>query len=201
MGGNMGGEGTGQLLDVRAVLERMAIAAGVRNISELSEITGLSAQALTQSKYRGSIALSLIMRVSEKTGCTTDFLIYGTGTPKGEDEYIQLRPINDADKGILSAVKFEKKWLKNVINIDEVDSYRLLAVGNDISIIDITDRAVGVNFRGTFALGSPGDAFVRHCQVQMNGYIVVENEIEAISKADLMKVGILGKVVWRGSKA
>jgi hypothetical protein len=188
-------------VDVAAILERMAKAAGVKKVSELAGLTGLSQQALNQSKYRSSIALSLLVAFVAKTGASLNYLIYGSGP------MLMRASEGPADTQTKEVTLGEYLYVERIggggVNIPaeliprgvDAEMLRAYIQGDKIWLIDTADVSVT---DGLFAFGAPDRPAMRRCKLKMNGSIIVEGEAEPQTAEALIEYKVIGRVVWSG---
>ena len=189
-------------VDVAAILERMAKAAGVKKVSELAELTGLSQQALNQSKYRSSIALSILVAFVAKTGASLNYLIYGSGpmlmtASEGPAEEVQTKEVTAGEYLYVErigggGVSILAELIKRGIDAKMLRAY---IQGDKIWLIDTADVSVT---DGLFAFGDPERPAMRRCKLTMNGNIIVEGEAEPQTANALIEYRVVGRVVWSG---
>lgn len=189
-------------VDVAAVLERMAKAAAVKKVSELAELTGLSQQALNQSKYRSSIALSLLVAFVAKTGASLNYLIYGSGpmlmkASECLSEETQSKEVTVGEYLYVERIGGGGLNIPTELIPRGIDAEMLRAYiqGGKIWLIDTADVSVT---DGLFAFGDPERPAMRRCKLQMNGNIIVEGEVKPQTADALIEYRVLGRVVWSG---
>ncbi len=183
-------------IDVQAVLDRMAIAIGAKTMVQLAEAMGLEANALSQSKYRNSIALHLLLNCVERSGTSLDYLVYGKGCV-GRDEstssdFVEIKPLI---AGGLQIVQFDKKWLNVLHKGKSIERLRTLQLDDKQYIIDTEDSLV---VSGIYALGDPVVPAIRECKRLLDGKIKIEDEEIPMSTDDLRNIGVVGRVIWMG---
>lgn len=188
-------------LDVQAVLGRMSIALGAENITQLAEMLGLSQNALSQTKYRGSIALPLLLKCVEKAGAgkvTLDYLVYGDDNKKNDitdavnseetSEYIDVKIVRE---GVL---KFRSGLLRRGHDINELRAY---LKDDTLSIIDTGDRQLT---DGIFAFGVLNRLTIRKCALELNGEIRIEGKNEEPKTiVEMIGYNVFGRIIWQGS--
>jgi transcriptional regulator with XRE-family HTH domain len=187
-------------LNVEEILERMLEVSGAKSITELAEITGLSAQTLSQSKYRKSIALPVLMRfVAKVKNASIDYLIYGVGSKKDVSEqqgnrYADIKTISTTED--FDVILFDKRWLQVQFKGKKPEILRQCLIADRIYVIDTTDCIVT---DGTYVLGYEEHlGRICKCKRKLDGTITVEGEDQPITQEALNNIGVVGRVIWTG---
>jgi len=119
--GKVNGKANAPLTAVEEILARMKTASGTKNDKQLAEFLGMDPQSTTNAKRRGEIPSIWLIRVSERTNYSVDWLLYGTGPMRREEEVRESQaplPVEsgaDADEGRI--VKPEGHFYPDLLRI------------------------------------------------------------------------------------
>jgi hypothetical protein len=86
-----------------AVLDRLQIALGAKNDSQLCELTEVQRPTLGNWRSRNSVPYSLCVDISERKGLSLDWLLKGEGPmhPAGADSLTEMPAANPQEVAIL----------------------------------------------------------------------------------------------------
>ncbi len=201
--------------NIEDVLGRMMVATRSRSLSKMGELLGLSINALGQSKQRGSIALTTLLkcqRLAFEMGneVTLDYLVHGDGeivirdvNEKPRDErYASIRLLARLSTEPPTTVLFDKEWLSTWMKVKSFDSLLQIITFDRIYIIDTNERIIKDG--GLYVFGwidgeeHSSVTTIRRCKRNLAGDITIAGEEGVQTQESLGKIGIIGRVIWSG---
>ncbi|WP_417447410.1 LexA family transcriptional regulator [Kangiella sp.] len=207
------------------VVERLKLIHAVNTDKQLSEIFGVSKTGVFHWKNRDVIPYKEVCSTSLEFGVSIEWLLNGTGDKYAGSDTSKLLPVPQyaiqASAGGGSLVEAEpieqhltlsKEWLKRegINNKDLIgiyakgDSMEPTIASGDSLLIDREDNLIGSD-GGIYVINYEGELFVKRVQKLLDGRIAVTSDNKnhmsiEISKHDLERLKIIGRVVWFGRK-
>lgn len=208
-----------------AVVERLKDVYEVKTNKDLSLVLGLSLNAAHNWKSRDVIPYKEIVQAHTEKGVSIQWLLTGKGdkveSGNSAQNYSVPQYAIQASAGGGSLVEAEKieqhlslsrDWLtreginsKDLIGIyARGDSMEPTISSGDSLLIDREDNVVGSD-GGIYVINYEGELFVKRVQKLLDGRIAVTSDNKhhmsiEISKHDLDRLTIIGRVVWFGRK-
>lgn len=207
------------------VLERLRNVHDAQNNKALSASLNVSYSTLHNWKEKGSIPYKEVCTTALDLGISLEWLLNGTGDKYAGSDISKLLPVPHyaihASAGGGSLVEAEpieqhltlsKEWLKRegINNKDLIgiyakgDSMEPTIASGDSLLIDREDNLIGSD-GGIYVINYEGELFVKRVQKLLDGRIAVTSDNKnhmsiEISKHDLERLKIIGRVVWFGRK-
>lgn len=207
------------------VLERLRSVHNAAHNKQLSEILNVGQSTVQNWKLRNVIPYKEVCNAALEMGVSLEWLLNGTGDKYVSSDTSKLLPIPhyavQASAGGGSLVEAEpieqhltlsREWLtrEGIISKDLIgiyargDSMEPTITGGDSLLIDREKNMVGSE-GGIYVINYEGELFVKRVQKLLDGRIAVTSDNKnhmsiEISKHDLERLKIIGRVVWFGRK-
>lgn len=207
------------------VVERLKLIHEVTTDKQLSEVFGLSKTGVFHWKNRDVIPYREICNTALEFGISIEWLLNGTGDKYTGSNTSKLFSVPQyaiqASAGGGSLIEAEpieqhltlsKEWLKRegITSADLIgiyaqgDSMEPTITSGDSLLIDRDKNRVGSD-GGIYVINYEGELFVKRVQRLLDGRIAVTSDNKnhmsiEISKNDLERLKIIGRVVWFGRK-
>ncbi|WP_417842154.1 LexA family transcriptional regulator [Terasakiella sp.] len=207
------------------VIERLKDAHEVETDKQLSEILGVSKTGVFNWRSRDVIPYKEVCSTALEKGITLQWLLTGKGERMESGNSAQQLAVPhyaiQASAGggaLVEAEKIEqhltlsRAWLarEGISSSDLIgiyakgDSMEPTITSGDSLLIDREDNVVGSD-GGIYVINYEGELFVKRVQKLLDGRIAVTSDNKhhmsiEISKHDLERLKIIGRVVWFGRK-
>lgn len=207
------------------VLDRLREIHNAAHNKQLSEILGVSQSGVQNWKARNVIPYKEVCDTSLEFGVSIEWLLNGTGekysgvnTSKTLSVPHYAIQASAGGGALVEAEKIEqhltlsREWLKregiasnDLIGIyAQGDSMEPTVQDGDSLLIDRTKSIIGSD-GGIYVINYEGELFVKRVQKLLDGRIAVTSDNKnhmsiEISKNDLERLKIIGRVVWFGRK-
>lgn len=207
------------------VVERLKLIHAVNTDKQLSEIFGVSKTGVFHWKNRDVIPYKEVCSTSLEFGVSIEWLLNGTGDKYAGSDTSKLLPVPQyaiqASAGGGSLVEAEpieqhltlsREWLarEGIASNDLIgiyaqgDSMEPTITNGDSLLIDRDRNMIGSD-GGIYVINYEGELFVKRVQKLLDGRIAVTSDNKnhmsiEISKHDLERLKIIGRVVWFGRK-
>jgi len=211
--------------DSHDVLERLRNIHKVGNNKLLSESLGISYSTLHNWKEKNAIPYREVCNTALEFGVSLEWLLNGTGDKYIGSDTSKLLPVPhyaiQASAGGGSLVEAEpieqhltlsREWLarEGIVSKDLIgiyargDSMEPSITSGDSLLIDRESNVIGSD-GGIYVINYEGELFVKRVQKLLDGRIAVTSDNKnhmsiEISKHDLERLKIIGRVVWFGRK-
>ena len=178
-------------LPVEEIIDRMLEYLNLTNIADLAEIFGISPQAISNCRQRGTIPLTYLMRFQQKTGRSLDWIVSGA-----DDATVAVKSMDGSGEPI----RFDRKWVLNYsksvcpTKIEYIQDGE--QAGSDILLIDTTDSTLK---DGIYVFKLNGQPIVKTVKVCLDGEIEIDGS--KIVHTVISKLTCLGRAIWRGSSS
>jgi phage repressor protein C with HTH and peptisase S24 domain len=210
------------------IIERLIVATGAKNASEMAKRLDTVSAVVTGWKKRNTIPYKEVYQTSRITGYSMDWILTGKGEP--QTDKIQVMPEDDgychisqysieasAGQGALVEAEtidqhlaFKESWLRksgiNPSNLIAIyargDSMEPTIFSGDSLVIDKTMNTV-TSDGGVYVINYDGELFVKRVQKQLDGLVAITSDNRnyqpmTIPLEGLSKLKIIGRVVWSG---
>jgi phage repressor protein C with HTH and peptisase S24 domain len=207
------------------VIERLKKIHNAATDKQLSEIFGLSKTGVFHWKNRDTVPYKEVCSTALEFGVSIEWLLNGTGDKYAGSDTSKLLPVPhyaiQASAGGGALVEAEpieqhltlsREWLaregiasKDLIGIyARGDSMEPSIKSGDSLLIDRESNVIGSD-GGIYVINYEGELFVKRVQKLLDGRIAVTSDNKnhmsiEISKHDLERLKIIGRVVWFGRK-
>lgn len=211
--------------ETEAIIDRLKEVYEVKTNKDLSLLVGLAANGAHQWKARNVIPYREIVQAHTEKGISIEWLLTGKGDKMEAGNTAKQLTVPQfaiqASAGGGSLVEAEpieqhltlsKEWLKRegINNKDLIgiyakgDSMEPTIASGDSLLIDREDNLIGSD-GGIYVINYEGELFVKRVQKLLDGRIAVTSDNKnhmsiEISKHDLERLKIIGRVVWFGRK-
>ena len=211
--------------EAERIIERLKEIHEVKTNKDLSLLVGLASTAAHQWKARNVIPYREIVQAHTEKGISIEWLLTGKGEKMESANTSKLLTVPHyaihASAGGGSLVEAEKieqhltlsrEWLarEGIASNDLIgiyaqgDSMEPTVQDGDSLLIDRTKNIIGSD-GGIYVINYEGELFVKRVQKLLDGRIAVTSDNKnhmsiEISKHDLERLKIIGRVVWFGRK-
>ena len=117
------------------VIERMKRAASLKNDSKVARVLGVTPQAISNYKKRGTIPADLVMKFGEIYGLSVDWLISGEGEPFRPGHENKVALANLAAEGNIPYGSFSKHDIGKLAELASLTPDELIYVGKLVKIL------------------------------------------------------------------